>query len=455
LAIVEQEKEDELLLAGAGENVTAEQRAEELRRQKARVEQRKAEISDDRKRREEEMTQQHGELAAEEQAADAKVVAEVKLRKAVEAGGETASAQRLAEMMANLDAEERREDRARDKQEKQAMKKLAKTAIAANTCTNVCGQGDGIKLQKWYRCITCAASRQDVAMEVCVACKQGCHKGHEVEFGGVSYTYCDCGKGGCALMVWHTRTTTSIFIYTHTCTNTCIHTNTHTQATEQTIVTVAKGSEEREWEGAQREEERTRMEKRKRDAMEIAQASDPVTVITAQCERDGTLWTDPDFPPNASSLFIDPSKPHRQDWVAPEVEWLRLGDSRLTSPNVDVFVPPVHPDDIVQGNIGNCWFMSALAVLTQRQADLKRIFLTQDFNQCGVYHLQFYKNGNQKRVLVDDWVPVKKCPDTGRYKALFASSYQAEEIWPALIEKVSTHTRKTLLCYCKHICTGV
>jgi hypothetical protein len=90
LATIAREKEDELLLAGTGKQIAEE----ELRMQRARVEQRKAEIGVDRKRRGEEMTQWRSELAAEEKAADAKGLAAEKLQKAAREGGKTASAQR-------------------------------------------------------------------------------------------------------------------------------------------------------------------------------------------------------------------------------------------------------------------------------------------------------------------------------------------------------------------------
>jgi hypothetical protein len=58
-----------------------------------------------------------------------------------------------------------------------------------------------------------------------------------------------------------------------------------------------------------------------------------------------------------------------------------------------LFVPPITPDALRQGKISDCWFISALAVLTRRDDGIMQCFLTREYNTYGVYTVQFHKNG--------------------------------------------------------------
>jgi hypothetical protein len=49
----------------------------------------------------------------------------------------------------------------------------------------------------------------------------------------------------------------------------------------------------------------------------------------------------------------------------------------------EVFVPPPGPDDIKQGQLGDCWFLSSLAVLTvQDEQRARDVFLTGELFCC-------------------------------------------------------------------------
>jgi len=75
-----------------------------------------------------------------------------------------------------------------------------------------------------------------------------------------------------------------------------------------------------------------------------------LAAIEAQYARTGQQWSDPDFPPNASSLLRDPATSQRNDWK--QLKWARPEEIRgMTAPVI--FQDGADPLDITQGSIGD------------------------------------------------------------------------------------------------------
>jgi len=94
-----------------------------------------------------------------------------------------------------------------------------------------------------------------------------------------------------------------------------------------------------------------------------------------------------------------------------------------------VFKESVSPNDINQGALGNCYFLSALSSLAEFHQNIENRFETKQINAAGIYLLTFYVNGVLTPVVVDDWIPV-----TRSKKPAFAST-KDEELWVILLEK--------------------
>ncbi|OWF44269.1 calpain-15-like [Mizuhopecten yessoensis] len=152
--------------------------------------------------------------------------------------------------------------------------------------------------------------------------------------------------------------------------------------------------------------------------------------ITYYCRENGSMFVDEQFPPNVSSLYTRPRV------TSNNPTWLRCHDIRTednTEEKDDWAVYRSNPlaDDIGQGRLGNCWFLSALAVLAERKELLEKIILTRQFCKEGAYHVRLCKDGRWKIVLIDDFFPCDQ------YNRLLYSKSKRKQLWVPLIEKAA------------------
>ena len=58
--------------------------------------------------------------------------------------------------------------------------------------------------------------------------------------------------------------------------------------------------------------------------------------------------------------------------------------------------------DLTQGGIGDCWFMSALAVVAERHDLIAKLFGSTSKNASGCYSINLFMDGDWTGVLLDD-----------------------------------------------------
>lgn len=156
------------------------------------------------------------------------------------------------------------------------------------------------------------------------------------------------------------------------------------------------------------------------------------------CHKYRDLFTDPSFYPGPKSLYWDGkfSGPAGED---PAKRWLRPARvGKDSDQKWKVFREKPSSSDIIQGCLGNCWFLSALAVVTEYNQLIKNIMISQEFCREGVYQVRLFIQGEWRTELIDDLLP---CDAEGR---LLYSQAKSKQLWVPLIEKA---TAKAYGCY--------
>ena len=151
-------------------------------------------------------------------------------------------------------------------------------------------------------------------------------------------------------------------------------------------------------------------------------------------------WIDPLFKPEIKNICpVDKNG----KWVLPpggidedvsdwdNADWCRVKEL-FDSENYCVFSNGIAIEDIIQGTLGDCYFLSAIGSLCKFSNVLENLFIFKQKTKENLYGIYFYINGIKKLVLLDDFLPYKL---VASYKRIIMGHSEENEIWVALIEK--------------------
>jgi len=143
----------------------------------------------------------------------------------------------------------------------------------------------------------------------------------------------------------------------------------------------------------------------------------------------GVPWTDHTFPANESSIGLQKSR------ELGRIDWRRAAD---ISNRPRLVTNGVGRHDVLQGKLGNCWFVAASSVLAGVPKLWERVVpdaRDQEWDPdapdkySGVFRFHFWRFGNWLEVLVDDLIPTRDGVP------VFTYSKDRDEFWGALLEK--------------------
>ncbi|XP_069668676.1 calpain-A isoform X7 [Periplaneta americana] len=144
--------------------------------------------------------------------------------------------------------------------------------------------------------------------------------------------------------------------------------------------------------------------------------------IRDQCLEESTLFEDPEFPAEDSSIFFSKTPPRPFEWKRP----MEIAD------DPQLFVEGATRFDVQQGELGDCWLLAAVANLTLSKRLFSQIVPDdQGFGDkyAGIFHFRFWQYGRWVDVVIDDRLP------TYYGKLVFLHSSEHNEFWSALLEK--------------------
>ena len=154
--------------------------------------------------------------------------------------------------------------------------------------------------------------------------------------------------------------------------------------------------------------------------------------------KTSEVFTDPLFPPTVNSLLaLDSSgKPidnnayneKKEEIKTDEISFFRANE--ILGDNYCLFADKITVDDVIQGTLGDCYFLTAVSNLCKYPDKIKQMFKQSTKNEKGFYEIEFFIDGEKQIVIVDDYFPAYK-----NNKSLTYARSNKNQIWVILLEK--------------------
>lgn len=135
-------------------------------------------------------------------------------------------------------------------------------------------------------------------------------------------------------------------------------------------------------------------------------------------------FTDSVYPPQINSLTKCIAKFQK----AQAYIWCRPEDIFNQQP-YKIFEGGIEPNDIKQGELGDCYFLSSLAALAERPNLIQRLFSNKEISEEHCYCVWLCHDGIWEAVVLDDYFPCRN------NKVPAFSKSNGKELWVLLLEK--------------------
>ena len=157
-----------------------------------------------------------------------------------------------------------------------------------------------------------------------------------------------------------------------------------------------------------------------------------------EAPQSGTLYEDPLFPPNKNSLLGLDSNGKPIDSTTYKEKANNIDTNKITfarastifGDKYELFSEKIEMGDVIQGQLGDCYFLSSVANLCKFPSLIMNLFKTKDTNKDGFYEIILHIDGKPQIVIIDDYLPIDKTTK----RPCYAQS-KGNEIWVMLLEK--------------------
>ena len=213
----------------------------------------------------------------------------------------------------------------------------------------------------------------------------------------------------------------------------------------------AKRKDEEERRRLKEEEDKLIEQKRKQEEEERKKKTQIESITNTQIPKDTKIWRHQELA-QPNTVFTDELfQPVKKNlcpvneygrWAPPEditlddlnnwdrIQWARV-ENIFGSKNYQVFYEGINKDDIIQGGLGDCYFLSAVAAICKYPELVEKLFLIKAKSNEHCYGCYYRINGIWKLVLVDDYLP---CYGSWGKNFSFTST-NGNELWVILLEK--------------------
>ena len=139
-----------------------------------------------------------------------------------------------------------------------------------------------------------------------------------------------------------------------------------------------------------------------------------------ELKNKGEQYVAPYFPPtinsiigkNPSGKMYDPTNEgiekiremeEEDEWsTIDKYTWKRASEKRK---DWKVFEGSIEMEDVSQGNMGDCYFLTTISALPNYPYLIKSLFRTDEYNELGYYELILFIDGEWQVVIIDDFFP--------------------------------------------------
>jgi len=144
-------------------------------------------------------------------------------------------------------------------------------------------------------------------------------------------------------------------------------------------------------------------------------------------------FKDMEFPRNINSISTNVFHPNYDLYTT--AVWKRPHEIFNCDYDKIYLFDSIDPDDIKQGTLGVCYFLSAVSAMAEYPSRILKMFINKKGNKYGVYGVKFYVMGIPTEIVVDDYIPCAPDENENNQMLPLFCRPKGNELWVLILEK--------------------